>query len=42
MGCQNQKTEAARSSAFRSLPPVLMLNLNRFTWNEMYDMPTHR
>lgn len=36
MGCGNQKTEASRSSVFRSLPPVLMLNLNRFTWNEMY------
>ena len=34
MGCDNRKTEAARSTAFRSLPDILMMNLNRFTWNE--------
>jgi hypothetical protein len=34
MGCDGRRTEAARSTAFATLPPVLMLNLNRFTWNQ--------
>ena len=44
MGCDNRKTEAARASAFRSLPEVMLMNLNRFTWNEYGDRVklTHR
>ena len=29
-----KKTDAAKSTVFKHLPEILMINLNRFTWNE--------